>query len=241
MSRPTAATLPFPSTSIGELSALERLRAESQGDGRMLRRALGAAAVLHCALFLLELPAASPRVTLEAPERPVAAVLTEVTFVEPEPPIAPVAAPIERQAPRVPVPEPEPTAPEPVREFVPTVVPVLDILPLEVGLEIPAAPPPVSTAPRVVAGEVMAPVRAWDPAPNYPEPARIARREGLAIVQAIIDTEGLVTDVRVLRDPGMGLGNAAARAIRSWRFEPATFRGEPVAVYYNLTVNFTIQ
>ena len=31
---------------------------------------------------------------------------------------------------------------------------------------------------------------------------------------------------------------AALDAIRTWRFEPARFKGEPVNVYYTLTVNF---
>jgi protein TonB len=39
----------------------------------------------------------------------------------------------------------------------------------------------------------------------------------------------------------MGLDQAAAEAIKSWKFKPATLNGKPVAVYYNLTVNFTLQ
>ena len=30
-------------------------------------------------------------------------------------------------------------------------------------------------------------------------------------------------------------------AAQSWRFEPATLRGKPVRVIYNLTVNFRLQ
>ncbi len=39
----------------------------------------------------------------------------------------------------------------------------------------------------------------------------------------------------------MGLDQAAVDAIKKWRFEPATLHGKPVAVYYNLTVNFRLQ
>lgn len=39
----------------------------------------------------------------------------------------------------------------------------------------------------------------------------------------------------------MGLDQKALEAVREWKFEPATLDGEPVAVYYNLTINFTLQ
>jgi protein TonB len=39
----------------------------------------------------------------------------------------------------------------------------------------------------------------------------------------------------------MGLDTAAAEAVKKWKFKPATLNGKPVDVYYNLTVNFTLQ
>jgi periplasmic protein TonB len=39
----------------------------------------------------------------------------------------------------------------------------------------------------------------------------------------------------------MGLDQAALDAVRQWKFEPATRAGEPVDVYYNLTVNFRLE
>ena len=39
----------------------------------------------------------------------------------------------------------------------------------------------------------------------------------------------------------MGLGLAAAEAVCGWRFRPATLDGEPVKVYYVLTVNFEVE
>jgi len=61
------------------------------------------------------------------------------------------------------------------------------------------------------------------------------------IVQATIDCEGRVTNVTVLQGLSHGLTEAAVDAISRWRFEPATFNGRPVTVYYNLTVNFRLQ
>jgi protein TonB len=45
----------------------------------------------------------------------------------------------------------------------------------------------------------------------------------------------------VLKTMPMGLDQAAVNAVKTWKFKPATLNGRPVAVYYNLTVNFRLQ
>ena len=77
--------------------------------------------------------------------------------------------------------------------------------------------------------------------PRYTEIARRSGVQGTVIVEAIIDEQGRVTNVRVLRGLPMGLDQAAVDAIQQWRFKPATLASKPVKVYYTLTVNFTIQ
>lgn len=77
--------------------------------------------------------------------------------------------------------------------------------------------------------------------PRYSELARRAGVQGAVIVEAVIDEQGQVTNVRVLRGLPMGLDRAAVEAIQQWRFKPATMNGRPVKIYYTLTVNFTIQ
>jgi TonB family protein len=63
---------------------------------------------------------------------------------------------------------------------------------------------------------------------------------GTVILETIIDTEGRVTNVRVLRGVPMGLTEAAVDAVKQWTFKPATLDGQPVKVFYVLTVNFQI-
>jgi TonB family protein len=63
---------------------------------------------------------------------------------------------------------------------------------------------------------------------------------GTVIVETIIDTEGRVTNVRVLKGQPMGLTETAVDAVKQWTFKPATLAGKPVKVYYVLTVNFKI-
>ena len=38
-----------------------------------------------------------------------------------------------------------------------------------------------------------------------------------------------------------GLSEAAVAAVRTWRFQPALYEGEPTAVFYMLTINFRLQ
>jgi protein TonB len=61
------------------------------------------------------------------------------------------------------------------------------------------------------------------------------------IVEAIIDENGRVTNVKVLKGLPMGLDRSAVEAVQRWRFKPAMFQGRPVKVYYVLTVNFQVQ
>ena len=56
-----------------------------------------------------------------------------------------------------------------------------------------------------------------------------------------IDEQGNVTDVSVLKGLPMGLSEAAVEAVKQWKYKPATLNGKPVAVYFNLTVNFQLQ
>lgn len=77
--------------------------------------------------------------------------------------------------------------------------------------------------------------------PRYPEPARRVRLQGAVILEAVIDERGNVTSVRVVKGMAMGLEQAAIEAVSRWKFQPATLDGRPVAVYFNLTVNFFVR
>jgi protein TonB len=94
---------------------------------------------------------------------------------------------------------------------------------------------------RRVGGDVEPPVALYRVQPGYTEPARRVRLEGVVVVEAILDVEGRVTDVRVLKPLGMGLSEAAVDAVAQWRFRPATVNGRPVSVYFTLTVKFELQ
>ena len=61
---------------------------------------------------------------------------------------------------------------------------------------------------------------------------------GAAVIGYVIDERGRVEHPVILQDPGYGLGLEAARAVRRYKFKPATLHGEPVAVYRIVTINF---
>jgi TonB family protein len=63
---------------------------------------------------------------------------------------------------------------------------------------------------------------------------------GTVILETVIDKDGKVTDVRVLKGQPMGLSESAMDAVKQWTFKPATLDGKPVKVFYVLTVNYEI-
>lgn len=90
----------------------------------------------------------------------------------------------------------------------------------------------------VVEGDVQAPKRIGGPAPEYPETAE--KIEGQVVLRVVIDVDGLVDDIEVAESLREEFDRAATAAIRQWEFEAATLEGEPVAVYYHLTVNYRL-
>lgn len=94
---------------------------------------------------------------------------------------------------------------------------------------------------RVDGVEVLEPKLIEAKRPAYPEVARKNKTQGVVVVDALIDERGVVQEVHVVRGQPDGLSEAAVAAVRSWRFEPATLEGKPVAVEYSLTVSFRLQ
>jgi TonB family protein len=97
-----------------------------------------------------------------------------------------------------------------------------------------------ASPPYRVDDKVSRPEKISGVAPVYTELARRARVSGIVIVEAIIDEQGDVVNVRVLQGQPLGLDQAAVEAVQTWKFKPAMKDGKPVKVYYVLTVNFQV-
>jgi periplasmic protein TonB len=99
-------------------------------------------------------------------------------------------------------------------------------------------PAPAPSGPLRVGGNVKAPVVVDRADPVYTETARKARVQGVVIVEAIIDKQGNVDNVKIVKGLPGGLSEEAMKAVRKWKFKPGTMNGVPVATIFNLTVNF---
>ena len=110
--------------------------------------------------------------------------------------------------------------------------------------EIPPPPPPPAPAPRApvrVGGDIKAPALVRRVEPVYPELAVHAHIRGTVILEALVDKEGRVTDVKVLRSAHRLLDTAALAAVRQWQYRPVILNGlpEPFILTVVLTFNFS--
>ncbi len=77
--------------------------------------------------------------------------------------------------------------------------------------------------------------------PTYPERALIDRLEGTVVLRLRITSEGRVEWLKVFSSSGHAiLDAAAAQAVRSWRFAPASSAGRPTAATVRLPVRFSL-
>ena len=72
-----------------------------------------------------------------------------------------------------------------------------------------------------------------------PDIAKQARVQGIVILEAIIDPQGNVTNVRVLRSIPL-LDQSAIDAVKQWKYEPTLLNGVPVPIVMTVTVNFAL-
>jgi TonB family protein len=92
---------------------------------------------------------------------------------------------------------------------------------------------------RVGAG-VSAPRAIHSPDPEYDERARQMKFQGVVVLWAIVEPDGAIGPLEIVRPLGLGLDEAAVKAVRRWKFEPATKDGKPVAVQINVETNFRL-
>ncbi len=74
----------------------------------------------------------------------------------------------------------------------------------------------------------------------YPQLALRAGLEGTVFVQAYVDERGRVQKTEVIRGLGVGLDEAAQRAVEKLKFIPGRQRGKPRKVLVSIPVKFRI-
>lgn len=207
---------------------------------------LAIAAVLGAALWFVE----------DAPEPPVPVIF----YMSPAPPLGdPDASPQRRQPSRqVALQAPEMQAPPRIQENVSDVPATTEPGPLanngsqETG-DVEQGPRgqrngvvlsvlPLTNREDVfpIRGNVQAPELISRVEPDYPEAARKAGIQGVVILQAIITATGSVEEIQVLKSVHPLLDAAAERAVRQWRYKPATLNRRAVRVFLSVSVAFSL-
>jgi periplasmic protein TonB len=227
---------PLAGKPLGSLTFLLEGEARSR---RWTRLGIAAAVLVHGMAFFVHWPAMAQS-SAQPDEKPPIFVVQLPVFSPPEPrPEPPPEPPI-----RVAVPDPTPFDPEPLRTF--DDQPTLDIpydpmvVPVDT-LDPPPAPEPPPPLVVEVGRDITPPRRIHFVRPAYTEPARRTLTQGPVILELVIDEQGRVADVTVLRGLPLGLTESAVDAARQWRFEPSLYGGRPVSVIYRLTVTFSLQ
>jgi periplasmic protein TonB len=194
---------------------------------------------------------------------------TMMAFVAPPPPPpAPPPPPLRRPEPAKPVPAhpvpstselaapleaPKTIEPEPARESdldegvpggVEGGVPGGIVGGVVGGLPEAPPPPPPPAAPRGpvrIGGQIQAPTLLHRVEPNYPQFAVDAHLQGMVILEAIVDRDGAVAEVKVLRSAGGVLDREALAAVRQWRYSPLVLNGQRERFVLTVTLSFHLE
>jgi TonB family protein len=208
-----------------------------------LRVAILIAVVLHVGLAIVTLPQLTDDPLYVGPQRDVY-VVQQVKFKPPPPQAKQQRPKQEKKTKKIPIPDPTPDEPEPIvlEDIELPDVDLSDVDAVVFGAEsIPSIPGGMGRWPMKVGGGVLPPQKIYTPQPVYTEEARLARIQGVVILEAIIDEKGAVQQVKVLKGLPEGLSESAVKTAKQWTFKPATLDGRPVPVYFNLTVRFSLQ
>lgn len=219
----------------------EHLLEKDPHTGAGFRLGIMAAVLIHAGIFAVTWPTIAQA---PPPEPDVTCIPFPITTLAPperEPEIIPIEVPrVRTDSPVIPGP-PEPPA-------VPIERPPLDVIEVidgpirhvltPVDLE---GPPTIEKTIVRVGVDIDEPKIIHKVEPRYTRPAIKGGVSGAVILELVIDTEGRVESVEVLRGLRLGLTRSATDAVRQWRFEPSRYNDHPVAVRYTLTVHFNLR
>src|SRR6202521_3950801 len=98
---------------------------------------------------------------------------------------------------------------------------------------------PGKAAPLRVGGHVRPPKAIVQVRPEYPPLARQAHIQGEVQVDAILDEQGNVIDMKIVSGPPL-LYQAALDALKKWKYEPTYLNDQPIAVEMIVTITFQL-
>jgi periplasmic protein TonB len=107
------------------------------------------------------------------------------------------------------------------------------------GIGTTKAPAPVEKKIVRVGGRVRPPTVIRRIEPVYPTLARAAHVQGDVVVDAILDEQGNVTEMKIVSGPPL-LYQAALEALSQWKYQPTYLNDEPVSVQFIVTISFRL-
>jgi len=84
------------------------------------------------------------------------------------------------------------------------------------------------------------PIPIYTPEPDFTDEARKLHIQGQVVLHVIIEPDGRVTHMRVLRSLGFGLDEQAMKAVTNWKFKPSTKDGKAIPVWIDIEVSFQL-
>lgn len=103
----------------------------------------------------------------------------------------------------------------------------------------PPPPPPAPRGPVRVGGEIKAPALLYRVEPVYPAMALAANMSGTVILEATVDRDGSVQDVRVVSKQSP-FDRAALMAVNQWRYSPLLLNGKPERFILTVVLTFRL-
>jgi len=91
-----------------------------------------------------------------------------------------------------------------------------------------------------VGNGVSAPIPIFSPEPAYSEEARKAKFGGIVALWIVVDAQGIVHDIKIAKQLGMGLDEEAVKTVGTWKFKPAMRQGLAVPVRVQVEVSFRL-
>lgn len=202
------------------------------------------AIVFHAAVLFFQITKKEKEIAVVTPRRVVKVKKYRPIVKQPEEPPPPPEVKRPEKVSRVPLPDPTPDEPEPVVEPEPEI----DLPPIPpdaiVEIGIPDAPPPDFGPDMYTVGlDIGQPELITRVEPEYPRAAKAVGAQGQVILKVIIDEDGNVTDINVLKvkpSPGLGFEDEAKKAVAQWKYKPSVVDGRKVAVQWRFTVHFRL-
>lgn len=76
---------------------------------------------------------------------------------------------------------------------------------------------------------------------QYPDKAKKMGVKGRVFATFIVETDGSISDIKIIRDIGYGCGEEVVRVIKLMpKWKPAKQKGKPVRLQFNLPVTFSL-